>query len=553
MSCKNEELEEIVRERDIELEKIEKSLRGATSCDSETKKLQGALSDGEETELATSGLFDREWYLKTYLDVAAAGIDPWQHFIKLGSSEGRNPNSLFDSKWYLDTNPDVAAAGMNPVIHYVRHGGTEGRDPSKAFDSDWYLSRYPDVAEAGMNPLVHYLRHGVGEGRSPRPAGRSLDGKHPLPMAKASPLRYMRPRVLIVANVDLAQCTMYRVWQKKRQFESLGVKCTVVDWTKAQTILNALQTHSVAIFYRIPGFAEQLEQIEEAHRLGNLVFWESDDLIFDGQAYHNNLNLQTLDPELRKSVLSGVPLFLKALEASGRGIASTEKIADYMRRYGSPAFVIENGIDDMTLQWMERLRERRRNLGTRTTIEVFYGSGTLAHNADFACAAHGLGRAMAQCPAMRLRIVGELKLGPELREFAGRIDREPLCDYRTYLGKLAAADINIAPLEMSEFNHAKSNIKFLEAAALRIPTIASPTETFARAIKSGENGWLAVDNEGWFQAVSTLAQRYDLRQDFGNAALDTALTSYRLKRITEQQMRPMLQDLGLLEHIEAKT
>lgn len=42
--------------------------------------------------LERSGLFDATWYLNEYKDVAAAGIDPIDHYIQHGASEGREPN-----------------------------------------------------------------------------------------------------------------------------------------------------------------------------------------------------------------------------------------------------------------------------------------------------------------------------------------------------------------------------------------------------------------------------------------------------------------------------
>ncbi len=47
--------------------------------------------------LQKSGLFDAEWYLKHYTDVAAAGIDPLKHYVVHGAREGREPNGLFAS------------------------------------------------------------------------------------------------------------------------------------------------------------------------------------------------------------------------------------------------------------------------------------------------------------------------------------------------------------------------------------------------------------------------------------------------------------------------
>jgi hypothetical protein len=42
--------------------------------------------------LKRSGLFDAEWYLREYTDVAKAGIDPMRHYIEHGAKEGRAPN-----------------------------------------------------------------------------------------------------------------------------------------------------------------------------------------------------------------------------------------------------------------------------------------------------------------------------------------------------------------------------------------------------------------------------------------------------------------------------
>lgn len=73
-----------------------------------------------------------------------------------------------DPDWYRAMNPDVAAAGADPVDHFLRHGWREGRDPVAAFSVRDYLDLYPDVAEAGINPFIHWLKAGKAEGRLPR-------------------------------------------------------------------------------------------------------------------------------------------------------------------------------------------------------------------------------------------------------------------------------------------------------------------------------------------------------------------------------------------------
>ncbi len=108
-------------------------------------------------------IVDAAWYRATYPDVAAAGEDPVQHFLRSGIREGRRPNRFFDPIWYLRAYPD--AAGQNPVLHYVLRGRRERRDPGPFFSLSTYLDRYPDVARTGTDPLEHFIRHGQREGR----------------------------------------------------------------------------------------------------------------------------------------------------------------------------------------------------------------------------------------------------------------------------------------------------------------------------------------------------------------------------------------------------
>lgn len=104
--------------------------------------------------------FDRAWYLKQNPDVAAAGMDPWDHFNRFGRWEGRRAYAGAPV-WH----PDPSAS---PAIYANAPGcdievGTP-YDESK-FDGAWYLRQYPDVAAARMDPWDHYNRYGRREGR----------------------------------------------------------------------------------------------------------------------------------------------------------------------------------------------------------------------------------------------------------------------------------------------------------------------------------------------------------------------------------------------------
>ena len=73
----------------------------------------------EKRIIKESGLFDEEYYLRQYPDVAKSGIDPISHYIANGWKEGRNPNVNFSTTNYLNEHPEVAAHQTNPFIHYI--------------------------------------------------------------------------------------------------------------------------------------------------------------------------------------------------------------------------------------------------------------------------------------------------------------------------------------------------------------------------------------------------------------------------------------------------
>lgn len=68
---------------------------------------------------------DRDYYLKSYPDVARTGMDPAKHFLLYGYKEGRNPNAWFNTLYYIANNPDVGES--NPIIHYITKGIFERR------------------------------------------------------------------------------------------------------------------------------------------------------------------------------------------------------------------------------------------------------------------------------------------------------------------------------------------------------------------------------------------------------------------------------------------
>lgn len=119
----------------------------ATFGDSKSRKI-----------IVDSGLFDSEWYLVQYGDVAQAQIDPLEHFLNYGAAEGRDPCAFFDTAYYLRIYPDVARAGENPLLHYIKNGSREGRTPHPLFDVEWFVATTAFEQDSNDTALGAYLR-----------------------------------------------------------------------------------------------------------------------------------------------------------------------------------------------------------------------------------------------------------------------------------------------------------------------------------------------------------------------------------------------------------
>lgn len=511
--------------------------------------------------------FDTRWYLDHYPEVEAQGMNPLVHYLQHGPAGRANPNPYFDTGWYLERYKDIARNGLDPLLHYVLFGADEGRDPGPRFRTRWYLREYPDVGGTGMNPLLHFLRHGVHEGRQPCPAvsgavsqgpirgddGRditvgkgatgSLAGTATVSSARVASMNktgVKGSRVLIVADLRVPALTKYRVTQKVEMLERLGVVCTVFDWQDAKAAIAAMSHHSLLILYRIPAFSKGLDLLVEAVAQQITTAWETDDLVFDRDLLAGSRTLAALEPDVREAMLDGAPLLRRAMLICDRGIASTPGLAEAMRRAGvAEVDVVENALDKQTMSLAERIRAER---GARQeeVVRIVYGSGSNTHNIDFQEAAGAVLHMLEIFPNVRFRIVGHLALPPGFTPYQDRVERMPLCSFAEYLRFLGEGDISIAPLEEHPFNEAKSNIKYIEASILGLPSVCSPRASFRRVISYGDNGYLCATREEWIDALAMLVQDGRLRGQVGDAAHRTVVNRYSPEVIAQQQLVKVL-------------
>jgi hypothetical protein len=107
---------------EAQMDVLAQSLGGEiTALRASNRALKVELFDLQRWVVERSPLFDAEWYLLTYPDVKAAGVDPVVHYLRFGARELRNPSANFDTAAYLQQNPDVGKKGLNPLYHFIRY------------------------------------------------------------------------------------------------------------------------------------------------------------------------------------------------------------------------------------------------------------------------------------------------------------------------------------------------------------------------------------------------------------------------------------------------
>ncbi len=345
-------------------------------------------------------------------------------------------------------------------------------------------------------------------------------------------------RILIVGDYHVPQCVRYRIEQKVEQLESQGIKVTCIDWTKLTENSNELAVHDLVIFYRVPAVPEIIKAIAQVNAAGKLSFYEIDDLLFDTiypadlDTYGGYLSLDT-HIELRK----GMAQFYSAARLCRYGIASTLPLCDKLKQLvtSGTCLLHRNGLDKHN-----QIKPIERN--NQSTINLFYGSGTQAHNSDFIeQALPALTKILNTYSHVRLIIAGYLKLPADFTErFASQLKQvPPVKSIKAYWSLLQQADINLAILHDDIINACKSELKWFEAACFGIPSVVSSTQNYRDVLIDGQDAFLATTEQEWFSALSRLIDDAELRQQMASQALAKVERDYSVVALGQNLVTQM--------------
>lgn len=337
---------------------------------------------------------------------------------------------------------------------------------------------------------------------------------------------------VIIAELSIPQCKMYRVDIKKNILESLGYTVYVTSWQDKIESIKYMQMADFVIFYRVPFFKNVKEYYQEADRLNIKKIYDIDDLIFDAPLYEKYLKQSKikLNHDL-KELLNGAHLYRQAIINADAFLASTKAIKavyDEMNLKKN-SYILPNGLSKEVLD----IRNNKRVNPYTDKVRIFYGAGSKTHDADFDLIAHPVIQILHDYKNVELYIIGQLELSPIFDEYKEQIHCISRLSSRNYFNEISQYDIALMPLTSTFFNECKSNIKYIEASILNIPSVASNIYEFHQAITDGENGFLAPTEKEWYEKIKKLVLDAALRKRFAENAFKKCQEIYGLDKQKE--------------------
>ena len=292
--------------------------------------------------------------------------------------------------------------------------------------------------------------------------------------------------------------------------------------------------------------------VQQFKTQGKRAWFDVDDLVFDTQKIDLMINTagQQATDDMLNYWYSVVGRMAQALRLCDGVVTTHAYLANKIKLFSNlPVKVVPNFVNAAQLAVSEPLYQGKLTAGPtqRERIKLGYFSGSSSHNGDLSLIAYALERVMAADARIDFVLVGHVdieqafgtRFGGYLKgHLADRVTVHPFVDFLALQELIADVDFNLVPLQVNDFTHCKSELKFVDAAIVGTLTIASPAFAYAETIRHGENGYLAEDDKWETVLLQAIAVR---DADFEKHKRMTAAAYQDVQqRFTWQTQRPAI-------------
>lgn len=312
----------------------------------------------------------------------------------------------------------------------------------------------------------------------------------------------------------------YRVQHQMEQLRANNIDCDENFYLHLD--IAQVRNYRAFIFFRCPYTEEIGKFIKLAKSLNKTVIYDIDDLVIDTLYTDTIKYLDTMSKEERAGYDEGVRNMQRVLKMCDAVITTTERLAQELGHYIPNVFINRNTASEKMLELSEqayKAKKRADKAGPENNkVKLGYFSGSITHNDDFILIKPAVAKLMEKYKNVELHIVGILDIPEEFTEFKDRVIAHPFTDWEKLPELIASIDINLAPLEQSIFNEAKSENKWVEAALVRVPTVASNLGAFTKMMEHNKTGILCDTCEQWYDELEALVTDRQKRKMLGKNA-----------------------------------
>lgn len=225
----------------------------------------------------------------------------------------------------------------------------------------------------------------------------------------------------------------------------------------------------IIIFARCGFNDEGLSKVINYKNNGVKIIYEIDDLVFMPWHIHDIGSVRSgVDEISNVNFTQMISNRLRLLTVSDAAITTTRKIAFHLEAMGINTFILPNLIHQHEIV--------NRNI-SNINPKILCMSGSPTHYKDFEEIEDVLYKILKKNKDVSLTLLGRFKESLKLTELQNVIHL-PRVDYKKMLSIISDHDLCLVPLEKTEFNDAKSCLKYIECSARCVPIIASPCEDY---------------------------------------------------------------------------
>ena len=466
---------------------------------------------------------------------------------------------LIDSNTYINSHPDCVKEKISVELHYIYYGINDNLETKKSyvnplFDLEYYKNFY--LNKSSEDPLIHFVLDGVFKEDYINHLDRNYVDKLDVPLSeqyyknlnltiqrdidefnylpdKKTTIPYLmsdvkfktsKIRVGVFINdpfKNLAPCPYIRIHEPLKKLSESGKYLFFMYGMDSYGMVDINQIlkekqFDIIIVQRILPFLDLLLKKAKKHDI-KIIYETDDDLL---GVEENSPSFEYVD-RVRGEIVnfidnSDVITVTTPLLASKFPNKHVEIIRNYL-------------VNDFDL---------KNSIKTSGKIKLGY-YGTLTHSKDLFLIKDviiELKKRMLDKHGIdfEFEVIGGFNSEDNIDEdWYTSIDLpEDSMNFKKFIKWLQETvnwDIGVVPLEDSEFNKGKSELKYIELTAMGIPGIYSDMEVYNSVIKDGVNGLLASSKEGWLDKLELLILDNELRRKLHKNAKEDVLANYLLK------------------------